>query len=161
MSRTLGRGSFPTVSGVFRVVLRLSRVAPCPPVPPASLETASFAHRALALVVDWIASTLVTIAILGPETWSRSSVSGFVTLGVFVAQSTLLTASWPAASFGKLATRLRVVRWPAGGRVDPLRCLLRAALVALVVPPLVFTSDGQGLHDLAARTGVVPLRSLP
>lgn len=131
-----------------------------PTYPSTSLETASFAHRALAMLVDWLACTLVTIAILSPSGWSSSSVSGFVTLGVFVAESTLLTVL-AGGSFGKLATRLRVVRWPAGGRVDIVRCLVRSVLVALVIPPLVFSPDGRGLHDMAAGTGTVPLRSLP
>ncbi len=35
------------------------------------------------------------------------------------------------------------------------RALVRTALIALVVPPLVFDRDGRGLHDMAAGTVVV------
>ena len=67
---------------------------------------------------------------------------------------TLLTA-FAGGSFGKLMTRLRVVRADGSGRpIDPLRSLLRAVLVALVIPPLVFRPDGRGLHDMLA--GVAP-----
>ena len=61
-------------------------------------------------------------------------------------------------SFGKLATRLRVV--PADGRLrplNPLKILARQVLIALVIPPLVFRPDGRGLHDLFAGTATVTL----
>ena len=61
-------------------------------------------------------------------------------------------------SFGKLATRLRVVRLDGTGRPpDLLRSLLRVVLVCLVVPPLIYKPDGRGLHDLAVGTATVPL----
>lgn len=120
--------------------------------------TASFGRRVVALLVDWIACTLVTIAILSPAGWSNSSTSGFWTTGIFVLESALFTALL-GGSFGKLATRLRVVRWPgAVGNIDLLRATVRAILVVLVIPPLVFRPDGRGLHDMAAGSGVVPLR---
>ena len=60
-------------------------------------------------------------------------------------------------SFGKLATRLRVVRHDGSGRpVSLLRALGRSVLVALLVPPLL-TFDGRGLHDVAAGTRTVTL----
>lgn len=131
---------------------------PAPDVEPR--VTASFGRRLLALVVDWVASTLVVIAFIGWGGWSESSLSGFSTLGVFVLESTLLT-TLAGGSFGKLATRLRVVRWPAGGGLELLRSLARAVLVALVVPPLVFRPDGRGLHDMLTGSAVVPLRVQP
>ena len=51
-----------------------------------------------------------------------------------------------------------MVREDGSGRpVDLLRSLLRAVLVCLVVPPLVFRPDGRGLHDMAAGSRTVPL----
>jgi uncharacterized RDD family membrane protein YckC len=120
-------------------------------------ETAGWARRALALVVDWVASTLVVMLAIGPAGWLEDPASGFYVLGVFALESTLLTAL-AGGSFGKLATRLRVVRNDGTGRpLDLLRSLLRAALVCLVVPPLVYRPDGRGLHDLAAGSRTVPL----
>jgi len=120
-------------------------------------ETASWARRVLALVVDWVASTLVVVLAIGPAGWLEDRASGFYVMGVFAAQSTVLTAV-AGGSFGKLATRLRVVREDGSGRpVDLLRSLLRAVLVCLVVPPLVFRPDGRGLHDMAAGSRTVPL----
>ena len=38
------------------------------------------------------------------------------------------------------------------------RAVLRTALIALVLPPLVRDADGRGLHDRAAATVVVRTR---
>ncbi|WP_244246980.1 RDD family protein [Nocardioides euryhalodurans] len=124
------------------------------------IETASWARRALALAVDWFASTLAVIALIGPAGWLDDPNSGFYVMGVFALESAVLT-SLAGGSFGKLATRLRVVRSDGSGRpVDLLRSLARALLVCLVVPPLVFRPDGRGLHDLAAGTQTALLQDL-
>jgi uncharacterized RDD family membrane protein YckC len=122
-------------------------------------ETASWLRRILALVVDWAASTLVVVAVLGPTGWSDSRWSGFDTLAVFVFQSTLLMALL-GGSFGQLATRLRVVRADGSGRpLSVLRALVRQVLVVLVVPPLIFRPDGRGLHDMAVGSATVTLET--
>jgi uncharacterized RDD family membrane protein YckC len=122
------------------------------------IETASWMRRILALFVDWLASTLVVIALIGPRGWLEDPASGFYTLGVFVLESAVLTAT-SGGSFGKLVTRLRVVRMDGSDRpVDLLRCLGRQVLVALAIPPLVFKPDGRGLHDLAADSATVRLQ---
>jgi uncharacterized RDD family membrane protein YckC len=121
------------------------------------LRTASWPRRILALFVDWTVSTLVVVAIMGPAGWSESRSSGFYTMGVFILESTVLTAL-AGGSFGKLATRLRVVRLDGSGRpVDLLRSLLRVVLVCLVVPPLVYKPDGRGLHDLLVGSATIPV----
>ena len=128
-------------------------------MPGPTLETASWGRRILALLVDWFASTLVVVVLLGGlAEWSESRGSGFYTLVVFALESSVLTAV-AGGSFGKLATRLRVVRHDGSGRpVDLLRSVLRQVMVCLVIPPLVFRPDGRGLHDLAARSVTVTIR---
>lgn len=122
-----------------------------------TFETASWARRVLALFVDWVASSLVVLGVIGPGGWSEDPRSGFYVLGVFVLQSWLLTAI-AGGSFGKLATRMRVVRVDgSGGPPDLLRSLLRQVLVALVIPPLIFRADGRGVHDMAAGSATVTL----
>jgi uncharacterized RDD family membrane protein YckC len=122
-----------------------------------TLETASWSRRLLALVVDWAACTLVVVAVIGPQKWLDDPYAGTYTMGVFLLESTLFTAVL-GGSFGKLATRLRVVRLDGSARPpDLLRCLVRQVLVCLVVPPLVFRPDRRGLHDLAVGSATVPL----
>lgn len=120
------------------------------------VPTASWGRRFLALLVDWLASTLVTVFIVGPERYGEVGGSAsLITTGVYVVEAALLT--WlVGGSFGKIATGLRVV--PADGvlrPINPLRLLLRQVLVALVIPPLVFRPDGRGLHDVATGTATV------
>ena len=132
---------------------------------PASRETASWARRIAALFVDWFGCSLVVVFILGPErffadqTTASDSVPAFLTLGLFVLETAALT-TLSGGSFGKLVTRLRVVRADGSGRpVGFLSAFARSILVALVIPPLVFRPDGRGLHDILAGTVTVPLRT--
>lgn len=124
------------------------------------METATWARRILALVVDWFASTFVVILLLGGvDEWSGSREAGFYVLGVFVLESAFFTAL-SGGSFGQMATRLRVVRVNGDPRpLDPLRALGRQVLIALVIPPLVYRADGRGLHDVAMDSAVVTLDS--
>ncbi|WP_372735369.1 RDD family protein [Nocardioides sp.] len=129
-------------------------------MPPANpqLETASWRRRIVALIVDWLASTAVVIAVLGFEDY-ESSAGGFIVLGVFVLESALLTAS-VGGSFGQLATRLRVVRVDGSSRpIGLLQALARQVMIALVIPPLVYRPDGRGLHDLAVGSATVTLQT--
>jgi uncharacterized RDD family membrane protein YckC len=122
-------------------------------------ETASWGRRALALFVDWIASTLVVIVAMGLDDYSESNTAGFVVLAVFVVESALFTALI-GGSFGQVATRLRVVDVDAdGGRVPLPKALARQLLIAVVVPPLIFRPDGRGLHDLMAGSATVTLQT--
>lgn len=125
-----------------------------------AFETASWARRILALLVDWLASTLVVIAFVGLDAYAEpGGLDQFLIVGVYVVETTLFT--WLlGGSFGKLATRLRVL--PAEGpyrALNPFVLLGRQVLVALVIPPLVFRPDGRGLHDLVAHTATVTLET--
>lgn len=118
------------------------------------LETASWARRLVALFVDWMACTGVTILVLGPTGWSENSWSSAYTLVIFVLENALFTVLL-GGSFGQKLAGLRVVR-TSGQRLDAARALLRAIMIALVIPPLVFRPDGRGLHDMVNDSWVVP-----
>ena len=120
------------------------------------IETASWARRVLALVIDWLACTLVVqlgIAVGIVE----NNPFALYTMALFILESAVFTALL-GGSFGKLATRLRVVRADGSGQpIDLLRALLRVVLVCLVIPPLVFRPDGRGLHDMVTGSATVTL----
>ena len=118
-------------------------------------DTAPWGRRILALFVDWVACLAVVEGLVAAGVLAANP-NGLGTLGLFVVESALFTAV-AGGSFGKLATRLRVVRRDdAGQPVSLLRALVRYVLVALLVPPLL-TFDGRGLHDVAAGTRTVTL----
>jgi uncharacterized RDD family membrane protein YckC len=124
----------------------------------AAFETASWLRRILALIVDWLVSTLAVIALVGLEDYTNASgPEQFYVLFMYVGESVVLT--WFAGgSFGKLVTGLRVV--PVDGRVrplNPLRVVARQVMIALVIPPLIYRNDGRGLHDMVAGTATVTM----
>lgn len=125
-------------------------------------ETTTWARRALALIVDWVACTLVVIVLVGgPGSYygDGSRFASVYTLAVFVVESALLTGL-VGGSFGQLVTRLRVIREDGDTRpVDLFRALARQILISIVIPPLVYRPDGRGLHDVAAGTATVDLQT--
>ena len=119
------------------------------------LRAATWGRRILALLIDWVACLAVVEGLVAVGVLTGNP-NGLGTLGLFVLESALFTAV-AGGSFGKLATRLRVVQQDGSGRPPSLlRALLRSALVGLLVPPLL-TFDGRGLHDVAAGTRTVTL----
>jgi uncharacterized RDD family membrane protein YckC len=119
------------------------------------LQSAGWGRRILALFVDWITCLAVVEGLVAAGVLGGNP-NGLGTMALFVLESALFTAV-AGGSFGKLATRLRVVRQDNPARpVSLLRALVRSVLVALLVPPLL-TFDGRGLHDLAAGTRTVKI----
>ena len=114
------------------------------------LQSAGWGRRILALFVDWITCLAVVEGLVAAGVLGGNP-NGLGTMALFMLESALFTAV-AGGSFGKLATRLRVVRQDDPAQpVSLLRALVRSVLVALLVPPLL-TFDGRGLHDLAAGT---------
>jgi uncharacterized RDD family membrane protein YckC len=117
------------------------------------LQSATWGRRILALFVDWVTCLAVVEGLVAVGVFA-SNPNGLGTMALFVLESALFTAL-TGGSFGKLATRIRVVRNDGSAQpVSLLRALLRSVLVALLVPPLL-TFDGRGLHDVAAGTRTV------
>ena len=111
-------------------------------------EYASWPRRILALVIDWIAATLVTIGIVGLGDYSRAGgTSSWVVLGVFAIEVSILT-TLAGGSFGQLLTGIRVLT-TEGRPLNLLVAIARTLLICVVVPPLIFRPEtGRGLHDL-------------
>jgi uncharacterized RDD family membrane protein YckC len=127
------------------------------PAPDVPFETASWARRVLALLVDYAACWGVMLLIYGSDWFGSGSLPSVYLNLLFIGESALLMAL-SGGSFGQLATRLRVVRIDGSGRpLSLLNALLRQVLICLVIPPLVFRPDGSGLHDLVCGSATVPL----
>ncbi|MGN6161267.1 MAG: RDD family protein [Marmoricola sp.] len=121
------------------------------PKSPAGLAPAGWGRRIAALFIDWIASTLVFIAIVGGSNYAKVGGGFYVPLVLFaeVVVFTVLIGG----SFGQVALRMRVRRLD-GTRLTPLAVVIRTFLILLVVPPLVYKPDGRGLHDMAVDSAV-------
>lgn len=128
----------------------------------AGFETTTWVRRMVALLVDWVACTLVVVLVvggLGNYYGPENQYASLATLGVFVVESALFTGL-AGGSFGQLVTRLRVIGADGDPRPPQLHlALARQALIALVIPPLVFRPDGRGLHDVVAGTATVDLQT--
>ncbi|HEY1641081.1 MAG TPA: RDD family protein [Streptosporangiaceae bacterium] len=107
-------------------------------------SVAGVGRRLGALIIDWLACMLISLAIFRTQTW---------TIAFFAAEVWILT-SLTGLTLGKRLTSIRVARLD-GRPVGLVAGLVRTVLLLLVVPPLVFDRDLRGLHDKAARTVVL------
>jgi uncharacterized RDD family membrane protein YckC len=120
-------------------------------------ETASWARRILALLVDYAACWGVMLLIYGRDWFGNGTLPSVYLNLLFIGESAVLMAL-SGGSFGQLATRLRVVRSDGSGRpLSLLMALVRQILICLVIPPLVFRPDGRGLHDMVSGSVTIPL----
>ncbi|GAA5116429.1 hypothetical protein GCM10023339_25050 [Alloalcanivorax gelatiniphagus] len=114
------------------------------------LQAPTWGRRILALAVDWVTCLAVVEGLVAVGLVAGNP-NGLGTMALFVVETALFTALM-GGSFGKLVTRIRVVRHDDPSvPVSLLRSVARSVLVALLVPPLL-TFDGRGLHDVAAGT---------
>jgi hypothetical protein len=89
----------------------------------------------------------VTSGLHNAGLWTGDGARQFGPLVVFGVEAWILTTLL-GGSAGQLLLGV-VVRRTSGGAVDSARALLRTVLICLVIPPLIFNRDQQGLHDLA------------
>ncbi|MEU6271429.1 RDD family protein [Streptomyces populi] len=104
-------------------------------------------RRLGALAVDWGLCLLIAYGLL---TDGYGQATGNWALLVFFVLG-LLTVGTVGFTPGKRLLGLRVVA-EGSGRPNPLRVLLRTALLCVAVPALIWDRDGRGLHDRLART---------
>lgn len=118
------------------------------------MQRASLNRRAVALMIDWAASTAVAVVITG-DIWDPKTNQW--NLPIFIAEVLLFTVLL-GGSFGQLILGMRIETLE-GNRPGPLAVVIRTALLGLVVPAVLVGSDGRGLHDRAAGTQVTRFRS--
>lgn len=115
---------------------------------------AGFGRRLAALTVDWLLGYAVAALFLG----TAVSSAPFTVLGIWFLLTAVPVAVF-GASAGMTAFGIRVASIGSEPVVGVPRAVLRTALIALVVPPLVRDADGRGWHDRATRTIVVKTRA--
>jgi uncharacterized RDD family membrane protein YckC len=128
-----------------------------PSTPPV---VAPLGRRFVALAVDWVACLVISAAV-APTAGGLWLTRGdpWVTLAVFAVENVVLVA-FAGNTLGHRLVGLRVQQVPRGTRPGPAvpgltAGAVRALLLCLVIPAVVWTADGRGLHDVAARTVIV------
>ena len=99
-------------------------------------------RRILAIIIDWGIALLISNFAFGGNSWA--------TLAVFAVEQTLLVGTL-GYSIGHRAMGLAVVK-PGGGVPGPLAALVRAVLLCLVIPAVIFDPDQRGLPEKAMNT---------
>ncbi len=121
-------------------------------MPQAGSGSASGVGRRLgALMIDWLMSVVIALAVLGGDKHPAST--QYLAVAVFAVEIYLLTAL-TGFTVGKRLLGVRVVRLD-GKPVGLVWALVRTILLLLVVPAIVLDADLRGLHDKAARTIVI------
>jgi uncharacterized RDD family membrane protein YckC len=102
-------------------------------------------RRLVAIMLDWGLAMLISNFAFGGDSWA--------TLAVFAAEQMLLVGTL-GYSIGHRAMGIHVVRL-GGAPAGPLAGLVRAVLLCLVIPAVIFDPDHRGLHDKAMNTVLV------
>lgn len=102
-------------------------------------------RRIVAIMVDWGIALLISNLAFGGDSWAN--------LAVFAAEQILLVGTL-GYSIGHRLVGIHVVRL-GGGPAGPLAAVVRALLLCLVIPAVIFDPDHRGLHDKAMNTVLI------
>jgi uncharacterized RDD family membrane protein YckC len=110
----------------------------------AGSEVAGMGRRFIAITVDWPVGSLIFSQDQGRSLWIPL---------VFFLEIVLLT--WlTGASAGQRVLGLTVRSYPEGFALTLPKVILRTLLILLVIPAVVFDSEGRGLHDRVVSSAV-------
>lgn len=121
--------------------------------------TGGWIRRVVALCVDWLIASLVASSVVGKPLWAGGNDLATAQLAVFFVMTAVLTA-FAGSTIGHRFLGLRVARIAPDktlvtGPAGIVPGLIRALLICLVIPAVVYDTDQRGLHDRAAGTIVV------
>lgn len=111
--------------------------------------------RVLALIIDWVFCSLIAVGFLGYQ-WGEPGAQSFLPLIVFLVENVLLVGVL-GTTIGHFVLGLGVITVDRE-RTGLFRALIRAVLIALVIPAVVWDKDGRGLHDRLAGTMLLKMR---
>ena len=113
-------------------------------------------RRAVAIVLDFLLCELIATLFGFRFGHANGDIRDFVPLIVFAVENVLLVGTI-GSTVGHRLLGLRAVRVDDGGLPGPVRALIRAVLLCLVVPAVIWDRDQRGLHDRFAGTVLVRL----
>ncbi|MDQ4500833.1 RDD family protein [Sinomonas sp. ASV322] len=108
-------------------------------------SVARLGRRVAALCIDWAACLLISAAFFQSDS--------IATLAVFAAEQMALVGT-VGFGLGHRILGIKVVRL-GGGPAGIPAAIIRALLLCLVIPAVVFDADQRGLHDKVAKTVLV------
>jgi uncharacterized RDD family membrane protein YckC len=108
-------------------------------------SVARLGRRIGAIAIDWAIAALIS--------WAFFSYNGGATLAIFAIEQVLFVALL-SGSIGHLILGMRVVPISTGW-VGVWRPAVRAVLLCLVIPAVIWDRDQRGLHDKIAGTVLV------
>src|SRR5690625_2550293 len=103
-------------------------------------------RRIGALWIDWLLALAISAGFFSNEP--------IITLAIFAVENLLLVSTL-GFTIGHRIFGMRVVRLDSTPMVGIFRGLVRTLLLCLVIPAVVWDSDGRGLHDRLAGTLLV------
>lgn len=103
-------------------------------------------RRIGALWIDWLVALAISAGFFANEP--------MITLAIFAVENLLLVSTL-GYTIGHRIFGMRVVRLDVTPLVGVFRGLVRTLLLCLVIPAVVWDSDGRGLHDRLAGTLLV------
>jgi uncharacterized RDD family membrane protein YckC len=113
-------------------------------------SVARVGRRVLALIIDWAIAVAITCVVFG---YTLLDYDGFRVLMIFVGLQIVLTITM-GGSIGYRLLGLRLITI-TGGWVGFWRPIVRALLLGIVLPALVWDSDQRGFHDKIAGTVLI------
>lgn len=102
-------------------------------------------RRIVAIMLDWGLAILISNFAFGGDSWA--------TLAIFAAEQMILVGTL-GYSIGHRIVGIHVVRL-GGAPAGLLAGVVRAVLLCLVIPAVIFDPDHRGLHDKAMNTVLV------
>jgi len=123
-------------------------------------SVAGWGRRVLALLVDWLIAALIASAVTGKPIWAGGNDFSTAQLVTFFGMTAILSGL-AGGTIGHRVCGLCVLNVNACGRsgyaaqVGLLGGVIRALLICLLIPAVIYDRDRRGLHDRAAHTVVV------
>lgn len=113
-------------------------------------------RRIGALLIDYVAATIIATAFLGYEQFAlpgEAGLSQFAPMAVFAVLQILFIPT-AGGSPGHRILGMRVVRLD-GGWVGLWRPVVRTLLLVVVIPAVIWDADQRGFHDKAVGTVLI------